>query len=144
MLIVNTQLWKAPVPGESEKHDAWFAETLKTAQADATPALIVSHYPPFLKELEEEEGYYNLPLETRKRVVGLAESHGAKAWLAGHVHKNLETAHGKMPIIASATTSKNFDGAPYGFRVWTVDDTGTLSHRYEALDLPEALSKPAK
>ena len=46
--------------------------------------------------------------------------------------------------FASATTSKNFDGAPYGFRVWTVDDTGTLSHRYEALDLPEALSKPAK
>lgn len=143
LVIVNTQLWKAPVPGESETHDTWFLDTLKGAHGSDTPVLIVSHYPPFLKAPEEEEGYYNLPPETRKRVVAAAERYGARAWLAGHVHKNLETAYKEMAIVASATTSKNFDGAPYGFRVWTITENDVLEHKYVALELPESLSKPA-
>ena len=32
-VIANTQLWKAPLAGESEKHDAWFRDTLVGSKA---------------------------------------------------------------------------------------------------------------
>ena len=50
-VIVNTQLWKAPMKGESEKHDTWFATTLKHAKARKSPVVVVGHYPLFLKSL---------------------------------------------------------------------------------------------
>ncbi|MBX3179571.1 MAG: metallophosphoesterase [Candidatus Hydrogenedentes bacterium] len=137
LMIVNTQLWKAPVAGESEAHDRWFREELAESQASGAPTLLVSHYPPFTDNPGEDENYYNLPPATRAEVLELAKGAGVKAWLAGHVHKNLERDFEGIPVIASATTSKNFDGAPYGFRVWTLGGDGALSHRYVALEIPE-------
>lgn len=137
LMILNTQLWKAPVEGASEAHDAWFKRELASSRQYAVPTLLISHYPPFTGAPDEEESYYNLPPETRAAVLDLAKAAGVKAWLAGHVHKNLLLDYGGMPVVASATTSRNFDGAPYGYRVWTVAEDGTLSHDYQALDIPE-------
>ncbi|MCF6285341.1 MAG: metallophosphoesterase [Candidatus Hydrogenedentes bacterium] len=142
LLVLNTQLWKASVPEESARHDAWYRAELAKAKKTGVPVLLASHYPPFLAEPGEKEIYYNLPLEARKSVLTAAAENGVRAWLAGHVHKNIITQYEDIAIVASATTSKNFDGAPYGFRIWTVDSEGKLSHEYVALDLPEELMKP--
>ncbi len=144
IMILNTQFWKGPMAGETEKHDAWYLKELAQAKQSETPVLLVSHYPPFLEKADEEEIYYNLPLEARARVLKAAQENGVRAWLAGHAHKNVLTEYEGFPIVVSATTSKNFDGAPYGFRVWNVDENGALSHTYEALELPEELQKPRK
>jgi len=142
LMILNTQLWKAPLENETERHDTWYRESLAEASAAGMPVVLISHYPPFLDHVDEEETYYNLPIETRKSVLDAAVKHGARAWLAGHAHKNILAEYEGMPVVVSATTSKNFDGAPYGFRVWSVDGKGVLTHRYEALALPEELMKP--
>ncbi len=144
IMILNTQFWKGPMAGETEKHDAWYLAELAKAKETETPVLLVSHYPPFLKTADEEEIYYNLPLEARARVLSAAKENGVRAWLAGHAHKNVLTEYEGIPIVVSATTSRNFDGAPYGFRVWSVDEQGALSHTYKALELPEELQKPKK
>lgn len=136
LMIVNTQLWKAPVPEESEKHDAWFHSELDASAAAGTPTVIVSHYPPFVAQADEPDDYYNLPPEKRAAILTRVHTAGVKAWLAGHVHKNLVLDYEGMPVVASATTSRNFDGAPFGFRIWDVDAEGTLTHRYEALEIP--------
>lgn len=139
LLIVNTQLWKFPVSGESEKQDAWFADQLTASTTSGIPTLIVSHYPPFVETPDEPDGYYNLPTDTRTALLARMKAAGVKGWLAGHVHKNVVRDFQGMPIIASATTSRNFDGAPFGFRVWEVGADGTLSHHYEALEIPPGL-----
>lgn len=139
LVIVNTQLWKFNVPEESEKHDAWFAAELRKSTESATPTLIVSHYPPFVASPDEGDDYFNLPPEKRKPLLAAVKAAGVKAWLAGHVHKNIVLEYEGIPVVASATTSKNFDGAPYGFRVWEASEEGTLTHRYEALDIPAGL-----
>lgn len=137
VMIVNTQLWKAPVHGESDKHDAWFRSELESARSLGTPTLIVSHYPPFVASLDEPEAYFNLPPDKRKELLAQMKSSGVIAWLAGHVHKNLELDYQGMPVVASATTSKNFDQAPYGFRVWKINQDNSLENRYVPLDIPE-------
>jgi Icc-related predicted phosphoesterase len=137
LLIVNTQLWKAPVAGESEKHDAWFSAELDDSKTSDIPTIIVSHYPPFVASPDEPDDYFNLPPEKRKALLGQVQAAGVKAWLAGHVHKNIVLDYAGIPVVASATTSKNFDGAPFGFRVWEIQADGSMTHHYEVLDIPE-------
>ncbi len=139
LLIVNTQLWKFHVPEESEKHNTWFSEELLKTTQSGTPTLIVSHYPPFVATPDEADDYFNLPPEKRKELLTQVKAAGVKAWLAGHVHKNIVLDYEGIPVVASATTSKNFDGAPFGFRVWEAREDGALDHRYVAMEIPAGL-----
>ena len=44
-VTANTQLWKAPLEEESEKHDASFKEALEAAKAKGSPVVVVVRYP---------------------------------------------------------------------------------------------------
>lgn len=57
-IFTNTQLWKAPVEGESQKHHDWVVQTLKSAKAKASPVFMVGHYPLYVKDPQEEEAYW--------------------------------------------------------------------------------------
>ncbi|MDF1860380.1 MAG: metallophosphoesterase [Verrucomicrobiales bacterium] len=138
LVIANTQLWKAPVEGESEAHDAWFRKTLEAAGAKGSPVIVVVHYPLFLKTLDEKESYYNLPLEKRKEILALCEKNGVVAFLAGHTHKQITNEYKGIQLVNGETTSKNFDKRPMGFRLWNVADENGLRHQFVPLKgMPE-------
>ncbi len=129
-LVTNTTLWKSPLPGKSEAHDAWFQDALTKASAAQRPVIVISHYAPMLKSQDEKEEYFNLPKAKRNELLTLAKKHGAIAWLSGHTHKHNETSYNGMPIVAANTSSKNFDGAPRGYRIWHIAQDGALTHEY--------------
>jgi len=132
-LVVNTSLWRNQVPGESEKHDAWFEQRLKNASKAGRRIFIVGHYPPFVKTPEEKDEYFNLPQAKRAEVLGLAKQYGVEAILTGHTHREIINTHEGILSVTSCTTSKNFDGAPRGFRVFRVGTQGALQHEYTAI-----------
>lgn len=132
-VIVNTQLWKVQVPEESVKHQAWFTETLEKNQGRGQKSIVVGHYPLFTKTADEDENYYNVAMPLRGDLLGLLVRHGVVAYMAGHMHKNNPLEYEGIPIIVSASTSKNFDGAPMGFRVWALDEDGPVSHEFVAV-----------
>lgn len=129
-VITNTQLWKAPLAGESEKHDAWFEGVLKSAKAKGSPIIVAGHFPPFVEKLNEAENYFNLPLAKRKQLLRLCKEHGVVAIWAGHIHRNAITEYKGIPIVATASTSRNTSHWPMGFRVWEIASDGTLTHEY--------------
>jgi ribosomal protein S27AE len=119
-VVANTQLWKAPLAGESEKQDVWFKQTLEAVASKHHRCFIISHYPMFVREPDEPDGYYNLPMEKRKELLLLCERCGVVAMLAGHTHTTtMKEFHG-IQIVTSETTSRNFDQRPFGFRVWHI------------------------
>jgi 3',5'-cyclic AMP phosphodiesterase CpdA len=132
-VIANTQLWKTPVAGESEKHDAWFKETLEAAQAANSPVIVVVHYPLYLKNPDEEETYFNLPIPKRKEILALCEANGVVAFLAGHTHRQITNEYKGIQLVNGETTSKNFDKRPMGFRLWNVGGEQGLRHEFVAL-----------
>lgn len=136
-VVANTQLWKAPLEGESEKHDAWFTKTLESTKAKAYPAVIVVHYPLFVEEPDEKEIYYNLPLSKRREILDLCEKNGVVAFLAGHTHKQITNEYKGIQFVNGETTSKNFDERPMGFRLWNVDSKKGLRHRFVELELKD-------
>ncbi|MEN8774938.1 MAG: metallophosphoesterase [Akkermansiaceae bacterium] len=132
-VIANTQLWKAPLEDESEKHDAWFKAALKSAKEKGSPVVVVTHYPLFVTAPDEKENYYNIEPTKRKELLDLFKSNGVVAMLAGHTHKLVVNDYQGIQMVNGETTSKNFDKRSLGFRKWTAKKEGELSHEYVKL-----------
>ena len=133
-VIVNTQLWKAPVKDESEKQDSWLAAALETAANKSSRTFVVGHYPLFLEKPDEDEQYFNLPVAKRKKLLDLFEERGVVAVLGGHTHRLLINEHNGIQLVNAETTSQNFDKRPYGFRLWHVGDTRPFKHDFVPLE----------
>jgi serine/threonine-protein phosphatase CPPED1 len=135
-VVLNTQIWKTPVAGETQKQDAWMQETLQAMAAKGHPVFIVEHYPPFVKTPDEPDAYFNLPIEKRKALLAAFEGYGVVAVLAGHTHTTNTTQFGRFQVVNSETTSKNFDRRPFGIRLWHVSPDGTCHHEFIPLEGP--------
>ena len=132
-IVTNTQLWKAKVEHESEKHDDWFKETLKDKGLGDNPVFVIGHYPLFVETLGEEESYHNLPIAKRKELINLFKQNNVAAYLTGHTHKTVINKHENIQLISGGTTSKNFDENPLGFRLWEVG-SDSITHRLVSLE----------
>jgi 3',5'-cyclic AMP phosphodiesterase CpdA len=135
-VVANTQLWKAPLAGESEKHDLWFKQALRDAAAKRQPVFVITHYPLFVKQPDEPDGYFNLPLEKRKELLADFERYGVVAMLSGHTHRTVLNEVAGIQLVASQTTSKNFDNQPFGFRLWHVGATRPYQQEFVPLNKP--------
>jgi 3',5'-cyclic AMP phosphodiesterase CpdA len=134
LVVANSQLWKAPVMGESEKHDEWFKKSLKAAKEKSSPVIVFLHYPLFEKSPDEKEVYQNLPIAKRKEILALCEQNGVVAILGGHSHKFISNDYKGIQLVNGETTSKNFDKRPMGFRWWDAQSGNRLTHRFVPLD----------
>lgn len=143
-VVTNTQLWKAPVKEESEKHDAWVIQILKEAKKKHSPAFVVGHYPLYTKSPEEEDSYYNLPLNKRKELLALYKQYGVIAVLAGHTHRTIINNYQGIQLVNGEATSKNFDKRPLGFRLWTVASPTSVKHKFVPLKLKETPNRALK
>ncbi|MBT3569608.1 MAG: hypothetical protein HN494_12235 [Opitutae bacterium] len=132
-VIANTQLWKVPLKGESEKHDMWFKEILAEAKKKDSPVVVV-HYPLFVKTPGEKESYYNIPTAKRMELLKLCEENGVVGFLAGHTQKLVVNDYKGMQLVNGETTSRNFDKRPMGFRWWDVAAQGKMIHRFVAIE----------
>jgi 3',5'-cyclic AMP phosphodiesterase CpdA len=132
-VMVNSQLWKTPVAGETEKQDAWLQHTLERAASRHRRVFLVMHHPLFTKEAGEPENYFNLPPSKRGELLSLFERCGVVAVLAGHTHTTTFSEHHGIQLVTSETTSKNFDKRPYGFRIWHVDAQRPYHNKFTPL-----------
>ncbi|MFO7823431.1 MAG: metallophosphoesterase [Cyclobacterium sp.] len=136
-VVTNTQLWKVEVANESEKHHAWFEETLKKQGERQHPVFVLGHYPLYTELPDEEDHYYNLPLPARKRILELFIENNVVAYLSGHTHKLTMNNYEHIQLVSGETTSKNFDDRPLGFRVWQVS-TDSITNKFVPLELATA------
>lgn len=130
-IVTNTQLWKAQVDHESEKHDKWFENTLKSECNKQHPTFVIGHFPLYTESPEEKEHYFNLPLTKRKRILELLKKYNVTAYLSGHSHKFITHNYEGIQLVSGETTSKNFDDRPMGFRLWHVFPSSAEHHFVE-------------
>ena len=135
-VVVNTQLWKASVQEETERHDSWLEGVLHQAKERNSPVFVIGHYPLFLKSADEEEEYFNIPLPQRTKILDLFRTCGVVAMLSGHTHRLTSNTYHGILFFGGETTSKNFDQRSLGFRLWTVEFPIHISHQFIALDAP--------
>jgi 3',5'-cyclic AMP phosphodiesterase CpdA len=133
-VFVTTQLWKAPVQDETEKHDAWLEDTLEDAANRNARIFVVGHHPLFLEKPDEAEEYMNLPVDKRQELLSLFKKSGVVAVLGGHTHRLLINEYEGIQLVNGETTSENFDERPFGFRMWHVTDSRPFKHDFVPLE----------
>lgn len=126
----NTQ---ALIYGDAEVRESQlrFLRTELSASREKRQAvLLAAHHPPFVKEADETDSYFNLPSGLRKEALELCARSGVRSWLAGHTHVFMEQSYRGMPILTGETLVENFDKRPRGFRLLSFD-TISGSYRYD-------------
>ena len=142
-IVLNSSLFYdlSLVPEEAAKQDAWLRSTLKKASKIKNANIIVfQHISWFLKDPDEKNGYFNIPLERRKTYLDLFHQYDVKYIFAGHLHKN-SLAHDRgLEMVTTGPVGKPLGTDPSGFRIVKVKGS-SVSHKYFGLDsLPKIIS----
>jgi serine/threonine-protein phosphatase CPPED1 len=144
-VITDSQLWKSPLAGETEKMDAWFKETLKTAKDENSPIFMVQHIPLYLKQPDEpEEPNYNLPPAKRKELLDLMMNFGVVAVLGGHTQETVINNYQGIQLVNTGSATKNDDNSPPGFRIWQVNSPKSIKHEVVTLERQNAVPPISK
>lgn len=135
-IILNSLYFKSPagVEQEAKAQDKWLRKELKKAKhSGASPLLIFQHHSWFLKDSDEKDAYFNIPLETRSRYLSLFNEYGVSHVFSGHYHRNSFGKSGLVEMITTGPIGKPLGEDPSGLRIVTVKE-GKASHQYYSLD----------
>ena len=148
-IVLNSSLIHSPAkaPALLEAQRAWLEKALAAGrEAGARHLIVFQHHPWFLKQADEPDEYFNIPLERRRGYLDLFRRHGVTALVSGHYHRNALARDGAIEVITTGPVGKPLgEGTQSGLRVFAIDGAGALSHRYYALgELPTRLELPKK
>jgi len=88
-IVLDSSLIQHPkgAPEEAEKQLQWLEAELRKI-TPGTRVAIFQHIPWFLKEPDEPDDYFNIPLGPRTRYLQLFEKYKVEYCFAGHYHRN--------------------------------------------------------
>jgi serine/threonine-protein phosphatase CPPED1 len=135
-VFTDSQLWKSPLKGETEKLDEWFKKALKAAKDENSPVFMVQHIPLYLKQPDEpEDPNYNLSIAKRKELLTLMVDFGVVAILGGHTQETVINNYKGIQLVNTGSATKNDDNSPPGFRIWRVESLNSIKHEFVPLDI---------
>jgi len=138
-IVLNSNLEKGAenVPDEAAKMESWFRSELEKAkQSGARHTVVFQHISFFLKDVNEPDQYFNIPLAARQRYLKLMHEYGVKQVFAGHYHRNELGRDGALEMVTTGPVGMPLEGAKSGMRMVTVTPEG-ISHKYcDFGDLP--------
>jgi predicted phosphodiesterase len=138
-IVLNSNLEKGAekVPEEAAKMETWFhAELDKAKQSGAKHVIVFQHISFFLKEPNEPDQYFNVPLPVRARYLKLMHEYGVRQVFAGHYHRNEEGRDGDLDMVTTGPVGMPLEGGKSGIRIVSVA-AGTITHKYHDFgDLP--------
>lgn len=147
-IALNSSLIHSPgkAPALAEAQERWLEAELQRARSSGARHLVVfQHHPWFLKDPNEADGYFNIPLARRGRYLHGFRSAGVRTLMSGHYHRNAVAGDARLAMITTGPVGMPLgQGTQSGMRVAIVTDSG-LSHRFYGLgELPSTVTLPAK
>jgi len=140
-VLVNTQLWKAPVKDETEKQDIWFENTLKAAAGDGNRIIIAGHFPLFLENPDEGDDYFAISPGKRRKILGLLEQYNVNVMIGGHTHRTIINEYNGIQFVNAESTCRNIDERPLGFRVWHIEGELPFKHEFFPVIEPDSANR---
>jgi 3',5'-cyclic AMP phosphodiesterase CpdA len=143
-IVLDSSLFKAPalVPEDAAKQERWLEAELVKAKASNATVVIFQHIPFFLEMPDEPDQYFNIPLETRTRILALLHRYEVHYVFAGHYHRNAYGRDADLEMITTGPAGMPIGPDPSGFRVAEVKQN-TIEHKYYGLGtIPSVLAPP--
>ena len=135
-LVLNSTVIHTPAKSAKllERQTEWARTELAKLKASGARHLVVfQHHPWFLKDADEADQYFNIPLERRRAYLELFQQAGVRTLVSGHYHRNALAKVGDVEMITTGPVGMPLgDGSQSGIRVFIVRDSG-LTHRFYSL-----------
>lgn len=116
---INSNLVKYDDTREGDQF-AWLHEVLERNKDKVT--LVFGHHPFFLKDIDEEDGYFQIQKSKRKIYFDLFSKYGVDVVYTGHLHDNSEGEYQGIPSKTTTSVSVQLGDAQPSVRVITIDD----------------------
>ncbi|MDE3198556.1 MAG: metallophosphoesterase [Acidobacteriota bacterium] len=141
-IVLDSSLFKAPalVKDDAARQERWLESELVRAKASGATVVVFQHIPFFLERADEPDQYFNIPIETRRRVLDLLTRNGVRYVFAGHYHRNAYGKDGDLEMITTGPAGMPIGPDPSGFRIAEVKNR-TIENKYYGLgNIPSVLS----
>ncbi len=117
---INSNLIKYDDPREEEQYE-WMKSVLDQADEGAVK-LIFCHHPFFLKDIEEEDGYFQIQKSKRKKYFDMFLEKGVDAVYAGHLHDSSEGEYMGIPMKTATSAGYQLGEAEPSYRYIVIRD----------------------
>ncbi len=135
-VVMNTVLLACPndLPERAEAQLAFLEAALREAAARTGPTVVFGHHPLFLERPDEEQSYWSVDKEQRRRALDLFVEYGVDLVLSGHLHRGAHGSYEQVELVTASAVGFPLGDDPSGFLVVDVAADGGVRHRYQALD----------
>ena len=143
-IVLDSSLFKAPalVRGEAADQEKWLVQELAKAAAANSVPVVFQHIPFFLEKADEPDQYFNIPKDTRRRVIGLLHAGGIHYIFAGHYHRNAFGRDGELEMITSGPAGMPLGPDPSGIRIAELQGTQIKQQYFGLGTLPGVYPAP--
>ena len=117
---INSNLIKYNDPREAEQI-GWMKDVL-TKDTPEEVSIIFSHHPFFLKNIDEEDGYFQIQKDKRQEYFNICTELDVNALYAGHLHNDSEGSYESIPVSTTTSVAFQIGPAQPSIRVITVSD----------------------
>ena len=139
-IVLDSNLIRSPdhVSGEAAKQEEWLRTELSQATADQE-LLVFQHIPYFLKDANEKDDYFNIPLATRTKYLNLLSAHHVHLVFAGHYHRTAGGSDGPLTEVVTGAVGMPLGGSSSGFRLVQLGPSGMKTEWYCLGNIPNQI-----
>lgn len=105
---INSNLIKYNDPREEEQYE-WMKSALEQAGKGAVK-VIFCHHPFFLKDIDEEDGYFQIQKSKRRKYFDMFLEYGVAAVYAGHLHDSSEGEYAGIRMKTATSAAYQLGG----------------------------------
>lgn len=124
---INSNLIKYDDPREEEQFE-WMKSVLDQADEGAVK-LIFCHHSFFLKDIEEEDGYFQIQKSKRKKYFDMFLEKGVDAVYAGHLHDSSEGEYMGIPMKTATSAGYQLGEAEPSYRYIVIRDGAVVQDK---------------
>uniref|UniRef100_A0A8D8M709 Serine/threonine-protein phosphatase CPPED1 n=1 Tax=Cacopsylla melanoneura TaxID=428564 RepID=A0A8D8M709_9HEMI len=118
-IVLNSQYYKDPthIPELYKAQNQWLDQLLDQVKVEGTRTVVFQHIPWFVEEVDEEDEYFNVDKEERKRMLEKLYTAGVRHIYCGHLHKNTLATYKDMKLIITSAIGQQLGNDKSGYRV---------------------------
>jgi 3',5'-cyclic AMP phosphodiesterase CpdA len=141
MIVLDTVVVDHPeeVPGELDEQMEFLAAEVDRLVVEGRRGVAFGHHPLFVRAADEEDTYWNLPMERRTRILDAFRRGRISHAFAGHWHRNSLARHDGFEMVTTGPIGYPLGDDPSGLRVVRVEPARIVHHYHALTDFGEAM-----
>lgn len=134
-VVLNSQYYydSSEIQQLNHEQELWLESVLDEGKKRSARIIVFQHIPPFIKQVDEADEYFNLPKSIRTPLLNKLEAAGVTHIFCGHLHYNAYGTYKSMELITTSAVGYSLGNDAQGMRIVKITKSG-LEHSYYALD----------